>query len=412
MSGQEFNRILADDLAQRRAAHQYRQRRCVRPIDSTHVELDGHTYVNFSSNNYLGLTHHPRLLAAGTRGLQQCGAGSGAAGLISGYSPVQASAERTLARWKGTEAAVLLPSGYQANLAAVQTLGRIADLRLPIGDLETPPIANPPLRFLMDKLVHASLVDAVRGTGAPFRVFPHNQLAKLGRLLTESADGQLQVVVTESIFSMDGDACDLAGLAELKRRHSFVLLLDEAHASGVYGPGGSGLAAELGLQNIVDVSVVTLSKGLGCMGGAVCGSAAFCDSLVNHGRAYIYSTEISPVLAACADEAVQVLADEAQRRERVRTLARMVREELGGGAVAMPAGDSPIIPVIVGAEQDALFAAEQMQERGLLVMAVRPPTVPRGSSRLRITLSSDHTDQEIAHLIGSVRELFRSSTPG
>ena len=195
---------------------------------------------------------------------------------------------------EGHASAVLLPSGYQANHAVVQTLAGLADRAGGV-------------RFLIDKFVHASLVDAVRGSGLPFRVFPHNSLAKLRRLLEDNDEGGLQVIITESIFSMDGDAADLAGLAELKQEFPFMLVLDEAHGEGVYGNGGAGLASELGLQNAVDVSIATLSKAVGCIGGAVCASRAFCEALINFGRAYIFSTSVPPFVAAAAEAAVGVM---------------------------------------------------------------------------------------------------------
>ena len=204
---------------------------------------------------------------------------------------------------------------------------------------------------------------------------------------------------------MDGDGADLAGLARLKETLPFVLVLDEAHGSGVYGPAGAGYAAEAGLAAAVDVSVVTLSKALGGCGGAVCASAEFCAALVNFGRAYVYSTSLSPCAAAAASEALAVLRDEPQHQQRLRDLARRVRAELGRSGLGMLPGDSPIIPVILGAEDRALAAAEGMFQRGLLVGAIRPPAVARGTSRLRITLSSAHTDQEIELLLSVLGEL-------
>jgi 8-amino-7-oxononanoate synthase len=396
MSTPDWQRSLADELRRLRESNLLRQRRAVTPLDATHVEWAGRRYVNFASNNYLGLTHHPRVLEAAACASQRGGAGSGAAGLITGYTDAHAAAEHALAAWKGTESAVLLPSGYQANHAVVQTLAALGE-RTGVG-----------VRFLIDKLVHASLVDAVRGSGAPFRVFPHNGLAKLRRLLEEAAeDAALQVVVTESIFSMDGDAADLRGLAEVKREHPFVLVLDEAHAAGVYGPAGAGLAAELGLQAEVDVSVATLSKALGGVGGVVCGSRVFCDALVNFGRAYVFSTSLPPAVAAAAEAALGVLRDEPGRQARVRDLARRVRGELTAAGFEIPAGDAPIVPVILGDAGHALAAAERLREAGLLVPAVRPPTVPRGGSRLRVTLSSEHTDAEVAQLVAALARLPR-----
>src|SRR5688572_21928690 len=288
----DLDELISRDLAQLEADHRRRSRRVVTPVSPTRVRIEGidGELLNFASNNYLGLTHHPRVVEAGRAAIETHGAGSGAAPLVTGFSELHRNAERSLADWKGTEDALLLASGYQANLAAVQTLAALGEQ------------GGRVVRFLVDKLVHASLIDAVRGVvgagGASMRVFPHNQVAKLERLLAEAPPGQLEVVITESIFSMDGDAVDLAALVALKRRHPLVLLLDEAHGSGVYGPAGAGYAAELNLRDHVDVSVVTLSKALGGIGGAVCGSRRFCDAVVNHGRAYVFSTSIPA--SACA----------------------------------------------------------------------------------------------------------------
>jgi len=392
----DWESIVRGELTRLRDAHLYRRSRIVRPIDATHVEIDGRRLVNFASNNYLGLTHHPKVVAAVREAVERDGAGSGAAPLITGYSPAHASAERRIATWKQTEASVILPSGYQANLAAVQTLSAIGEL------------GGGGARFLLDKLSHASLVDAIRGAAGrgghsnAFRIFPHNDLSKLRRLLREADPGQTQVVVTESIFSMDGDAADLAGLAELKREHPFLLLLDEAHGSGVYGANGSGLAAERGLSALPDVVVVTFSKALGCIGGAVCASEAFCELLVNSARPFIYSTAPPSTVAAAAQAAIGVLYDEPARRQRLRSTALHVRKELAEAGLSLPDGDSPILPIFLFSEQAALQAAQRMADGGLLAVPIRPPTVPRGSSRLRITLSCEHTDEELRQLVRSV----------
>lgn len=392
----DWQRLIAGELQGLRESNLLRRRRAVTPLDATHVEIDGRRYVNFASNNYLGLTHHPRVIDAARRATERRGAGSGAAGLITGYTDAHASAERGLAAWKGAEAAVLLPSGYQANHAVVQTLAALGE-------------RTGGVRFLVDKLAHASLIDAVRGSGAPFRVFPHNGLPKLRRLLEARGDdgnpAAIQVVVTESIFSMDGDAADLRGLVALKRDHPFVLVLDEAHAAGVYGPAGAGLAAEVGLQGEVDVSIATLSKALGCVGGVVCASQLFCEALVNFGRAYVFSTSVPPGVTAVAEAAVEILRDEPGRQARVRELARHVRAQLASSRLQIPPGDAPIIPVILGDADRALAAAEQFRAVGMLVPAVRPPTVPRNGSRLRVTLSCEHTDDEAEVLVEALRRL-------
>jgi 8-amino-7-oxononanoate synthase len=379
-----LNSLLDTELLRLLESQLLRERRVVKPIDAVHVEIDGRTCVNFCSNNYLGLTHHPRLISAMWDSCQSTGAG--AAALISGFTPHHAAAEKAIAAWKSTQSAVLLPSGYQANHAAVQTLAALG---------KSPKAA---VRFLIDKLAHASLLDAVRASGAPWRVFPHNGISKLQRLLQNADADQLQVVVTESIFSMDGDEADLVALAKLKRDHPFVLLLDEAHAGGVYGENGSGLASERGLGEVADISIATFSKAAGVVGAAICGSEKFCRAVVNLGRAYIFSTNIPPAIAATIEAAIAVMRDEPQRRTRVRNLSQRFRDDLREGGIDLANGDSPIIPIIVGSESAAMDLSHRLLEEHFLVGAVRPPTVPRGTSRLRITLCCEHADQELREL--------------
>jgi 8-amino-7-oxononanoate synthase len=389
--------LLAQRLEDRRNRQQLRSRRVLRPLDATHVEFAGRRLVNFAANDYLGLSHHP--LLRGTPA--SLAAGSGAAGLISGYTDVHARAEAVIAAWKRTASAVLLPSGYQANFAAIQTLAALS---------ESGP--TPPVQFLLDKLCHASLIDAVRATGRPMRVFPHNRLPKLARLLEEADPNQLQVVITESIFSMDGDCAAVEALAELKRRIGFVLVIDEAHGSGVYGESGAGLLEEKGLHALADISICTFSKAAGGIGAAVCGSKQFCEALLNFGRAYIYSTAVPPWMAQHARAAIQIMRDEPHRRLRVRALAVQVRERLRAEGVTIPDGDSPIIPLILGSEAIATQAAERLLEAGILAVAIRPPTVAPMASRLRITLSSEHEDGEIAHLLDCLKQAIHPVAQG
>ena len=396
MPPQPWNDAVDAALQHRRSAHELRQRRITRQLNATHVEIDVRRYINFSSNNYLGLTHHPKVLAAFKSAATDNGVGSGAAALVSGYSPTHASAERAIAKWKGTESAVLLSSGYAANLAAVQSLAAIS---APNG-----------LTLLIDKLVHASLIDAVRSVcitnkKISFRVFPHNNLSKLERLL-EQSQPQLCAVLTESIFSMDGDAADLPDIAKLKEKHPFLLLLDEAHGSGVYGPAGAGYAAELGLGSIVDLSVVTLSKAIGSIGGAVCATQKFCDAIINFGRPFIYSTNLPAAAAAAAETAIQVMQEEPQRQKRLRDFTTQVRRGLAEIGLQTIEGNSPIIPVLLGDETAAMAASEKLLSCGFLVVPIRPPTVPRGSSRLRITLSSEHSQEEVGGLLGALGSII------
>lgn len=392
MSGSPWDPLIEGELNRLKNSHLFRERHVSRPIDATHIERNGRVLINFASNSYLGLTHHPRVIAAATEALQRDGAGSGAAPLISGYNPAHAELEKTIATWKGTEAAVILPSGYQANFALIQTAAAIGEL-------------GKGARFLIDKLSHASLIDAVQQSDAPFRVFPHNGLNKLRRLLEDAPADQLQVVVTESIFSMDGDAADLEGLVRLKTEFQFMLLLDEAHATGVFGPSGNGLAAECGVTGDVEASVITFSKSLGTAGAAVCGSNLFCQMLVNHARAYLFSTSPPPASMAATQASIEVIQNEPQRIARLSNITGHMREAIGQMGFDIPDGESPIIPLIFATEEASLAAAHQMEENGLLAVAIRPPTVPRGSSRLRITLCCEHTDSDLQRLCECLRKL-------
>lgn len=389
-----FSSQLDHALARLAREHLLRQRRETVALDSVHVEIAGQRLVNFASNDYLGLTRHKRIIGSSMEAIQHSGMGAGAAPLVTGYRPEHAALERELAAWKQTEAAILVPSGYQANLAAI---GAVAA------------VGRPKVRFLLDKLAHASLIDSLRASEVRFRVFPHNFVTKLERLLKQADRDELQVVVTESIFSMDGDAADLPAIVALKRRHPFLLIVDEAHGSGVYGRNGAGYAAELGLSASVDLSIVTLSKAFGLMGGAVCASRDWCDAVVNFGRASVFSTALPPMIAQAARVALQIMRDEPHRQDRVRALAQRVRAGLKAAGCKLLRGDSPVIPLIVGSEAAALNAAEVLKQRGLLVPAIRPPTVPPGSSRLRVTVSCEHTDDEIQSLIETVSSVLRNN---
>ena len=390
--------MLALALQTRQHEHLLRRRLTCRYLDATHVEIAGRRMVNFATNDYLGLAWHPRVREAASAAAHSHGAGSGASPLVSGYTDLHAHAEEEIARWKGTQAAVVLPSGYQANLAAIVAIAKAAES------------TGRPIRLLMDKLVHASLIDAAALSGCPFRIFPHNGIEKLSRLLAagdRKGDAgslpddrlTLNVIVTESIYSMDGDAAPVKQLAELSAASSAAWLLDEAHGTGVYGQHGSGYAAEQGVSG--DVTIVTLSKAMGCAGGAVCGSRALCDAIVNFGRAYVYSTALPPPTVASVLAALAVMRGEPQRQARVRELGLRVRSQLA--ALPMDAritgGDSPIIAVIVGDAQRATAVAQRMADAGFWIPAIRPPTVPLKQSRLRISLSCGHTDAEIDGMI-------------
>ncbi len=363
-----------DDL---RAQGLWRELRPLDEVEGVVVRRDGRELVNFSSNDYLGLAGSEVLRGALAEGIAKYGGGSGASRLVCGTHRVHAELEAALAAFKQTEAALCFSSGFAVALGTIPAL---------VGSGDT---------LILDKLCHASLVDAARLSGATIRVFPHNHLDKLSRLL-ETATGRV-LIVTESIFSMDGDAAALREIVELKEKHGAWLLLDEAHAVGVLGPQGRGLAAALGLENRIELHMGTLSKALGLSGGYLGASREVIDVLINRARSFIYSTAPPPFLAHAAGEMLKVIAGEEgeKRRQRLRGHVETLRRHLGA-----PEHPAAILPVILGGESEAMQASKSLLEAGFLVPAIRYPTVARGQARLRITLSAGHLEGQIESLAG------------
>lgn len=358
-------------------------RRSLRQLDSpqgTKVQVDGRELINFSSNDYLGLSGHERVKSAMMDGISRYGAGSGASRLVCGTLRPHHVLEEQLADFKGTEAALTFSSGYAVALGTIPALMGSNDV------------------IILDKLCHASLVDAARLSGATIRVFPHNHLEKLAKLLATS-QGRRTLVVTESIFSMDGDAARLKEIVDLKDQHGAWLLLDEAHAVGVLGPQGRGLAASLGLDERIDLHMGTLSKAIGLSGGYLAASRSTIDLLINRARSFIYSTAPSPAIAHAASTALEVIRSaegDTLRAQLLEHIGRLLDHNLPG---LVPRDiPSAILPVIVGDEDRAMQLSTRLRELGFLIPAIRYPTVARGSARLRITLSAAHTRDQVDDL--------------
>ena len=343
--------------------------------------LEGGPVVSFASNDYLGLSSHPAVVGAARAALDRWGAGAGASRLVTGSRPVHGELERALADWKGSEAAVTFPTGFAANLGVLSTLG------------------GPGVRILSDELNHASIIDGCRLSRSTLAVYRHRDMGHLEELLLEDAGDMPTLVVTDSVFSMDGDVAPLSELVTLCRRHDALLILDEAHA--VLGPDLPP-ATELGATV---VRVGTLSKTLGSLGGFVAASRDVVDLIVNRARSYIFSTASTPADAAAAHAALEVLrsAEGAALTSRLADLIDRVAE----AGFAPPGHPSPIIPVVLGSEQAALSASAALLSDGLWVPAIRPPTVPIGTSRLRVTLSAAHSDDDVSRLVQALTQLAR-----
>jgi 8-amino-7-oxononanoate synthase len=370
-----------------------RLRRCPQLSGSSRVRVavGNEARVSFCSNDYLGLANHPALAAAAVEAAARDGFGASAARLVSGDLPAHRQLESALAGFLGREAALGFPSGYQTNIGVVTAL------------------AGPEDVIVSDALNHASIVDGCRLSRARIAVYPHADVDAAVRLLREANGARRRLLVTESLFSMDGDAAPLRGLAEAADAHDAILVVDEAHAFGVLGPGGRGLCAESRVHP--DVLVGTLGKALGAAGGFVAGSRLLRDLLVNQARTFIFTTALPPAVAAAAQAALDLVAgpDGDRRRgllrERVTSLAARLGSlrpnDLPG---PVPTGTGPILPFVLGSEARALAVSSRLAERGVFVPAIRPPTVPAGSARLRITLSAAHEETDLDLLSRALRE--------
>jgi len=379
-----FQEKLADELAGIDSAHLRRNVREVASAQGARVQLEGREVLNFASNDYLGLANHPALNEAAVGAIEKYGAGAGAARLISGSQSPHHELENALAAFKGTEAALVFSSGYAAALGTIPALVGAGDV------------------VVLDKLVHASLVDAAKLSGAKIRVCKHNDLADLARILEWAAgQGGRTLVVAESVYSMDGDLAPLLNLVELKEQHGAWLMLDEAHATGLYGEGRRGVAEEFGVGERVEVQMGTLGKALGAAGGYICGSIKLIDLLRHRARSFVFSTAPMPAQAAAARAGIE-LAQSSEGEERRTRLWSLV-DELKNGLIArgwkLPVVQSAILPLMVGAEADAVALSERLLEAGVFVPAIRYPTVARGEARLRITVSAAHSIEDINFLL-------------
>jgi 8-amino-7-oxononanoate synthase len=362
--------------------------RSLEPIEhrqGARIRVGGEWLVNFSSNDYLGLAGDPRLAAAAKQALDANGTGTGASRLITGDTPVHQALEARLAHFARAPAAVLFNSGYAANTGILQTL------------------CGPGDAVFSDALNHASLIDGCRLSRAAVEVYPHSDTAALDRILAASS-ARRKVVCTDAVFSMDGDRAPLNRLVEICDRHRAALVVDEAHAVGVVGPGGRGLSVELGLADRVDVRMGTLGKAFGAFGAFAATSRAVAELLVNRARPLVFSTSLPAAVCGAALEAIGIAeSDDLRRATLWRNVERLATGLRSLGVAAEPR--SPIFSIVLGAPEDALEAARRLRGHGLLVKAIRPPTVPEGTSRLRISLSAAHALADVDLLVDGLSQL-------
>ncbi|MBA2593581.1 MAG: 8-amino-7-oxononanoate synthase [Pseudomonadota bacterium] len=379
-------------LASRAAGNRYRHRVIRETGPGAEVQINGQRYVDFSSNDYLGLACHPRVVAAFQRGAERYGVGSGASALVSGYCRAHARLEEDLAVFTGRPRALVFSSGYLANLAVVTTLAGRRDT------------------LIADRFNHASLIDAALLSRARLLRYPHRDTLALERRL-QATEGSRRLVVTESLFSMDGDLAPLGRIAALCEHYHAALVVDEAHAIGVLGPGGQGSLAELGLgSEVVPVQIGTFGKALGGLGAFVAGSEDLIETMIQDARSYRYTTALAPAIAEAVREALVLARTESWRREHLRSLIAAFQGGLS--EIGIPKSDrrSPIQALVFGEDDSVLEAAERLRRRGLFVAAIRPPTVPIGSARLRVSLTAAHTEGQVTRLVEALAELRGGSS--
>ncbi len=377
-----------DELAR---ADLLRRERVVAPARGARMTVDGRDVICLCSNDYLGLAGDESIRAAAVEAIERWGLGAGASRLVSGTTQLHVELERRLAEFKQCEAAVVTSSGWVANHVAVGAMAGKGDL------------------VLCDKLNHASIIDAARACGAHMRTFAHRDTGRLVRLLERHrASYERCLIVTDSLFSMDGDFAPLAELADIKDRFDARLMIDEAHATGVLGPSGRGLAELAGVEDRIDATVGTLSKAIGAVGGFVAGRRLLADVIRNTARAYIYTTAPPPAICAAAIRALDIIRDQPERRAHVLALADQLRATITAAGLTTGESTSQILPVILGDASRAVAASAALLEAGFLVPAIRPPTVAPGSSRLRVTLSAGHSRDDVCRFTAALVATVRS----
>jgi 8-amino-7-oxononanoate synthase len=355
------------------------------------LDVDGRSYLAFCSNDYLGLANHPALRAAAQAGLDKYGVGTGASALISGHTSVVEELERALAEFVDMPRALHFSSGYMANLGII------------------PALVGPSDVVISDRLNHACLIDGARLSGAKFRIYPHGDVARLERLLERNTNSRT-LIVTDAVFSMDGDIAPLPELLALCEKYDAWLLVDDAHGFGVLGPQGRGSVAHFGLKSQRILYMATLSKAAGVAGAFVAGDAILIEWLLQRARTYIFTTASPPLLASALLVAVKLLQTEEWRQQHLRQLVARLRSGLAGLPWALRPSETAVQALIVGDNQLALDLMEGLRERGIWVPAIRPPTVPKGTARLRISLSAAHSTEQVDQLTSALHALATRET--
>jgi 8-amino-7-oxononanoate synthase len=365
----------------------YRRLRRVDGDQGPTLVLNGREVVNFSSNNYLGLANHPALCEAAKAAIDRYGCGAGASRLISGNMALHEELEAKLAELKGTEAALVFNSGFQANVGVISTLVGHGDA------------------VFSDTLNHASIIDGCRLSRAKVYVYGHADLQQLEDCLKQASACRRKLIVTETLFSMDGDEAPLEEIVELAEKYDAMLMVDEAHATGVYGPNGAGIVAKLGLGGRVPVQMGTLGKALGGFGAYVAGSAGFRELMINRCRSFVFTTALPPAVMAMGIAALAIVKKEPQRRRSLWENCAKLRSGLKALGYSLANGQSQIMPLMVGDANECMRLSERLIGRGIFAQGIRPPTVPPGTARLRITVMATHAGEHLQRALGAFEKI-------
>lgn len=384
---------LFQDLNQRREQNLYRATRLAQSPQGPVMQIDGAEYLTFCSNDYLGLANHPALISAFQQAANKFGVGSGAAHLVNGHSVYHQKLEEALADFTGRESALLFSTGYMANLGVITALLNKQDA------------------VFEDKWNHASLLDAGLLSGARFQRYLHNDIENLTTRLSR-CEARRKLIVTDGVFSMDGDAADLSALSSTAKQNDAWLMVDDAHGLGVLGKHGAGIC-EAQNQNQQDVQILmgTLGKGMGTAGAFVAGSKELIEYLTNFARPYIYTTAMPAAIAAATLASIDIVKNEPQRREHLQALIKQFKAGANQLGLNLMASDTAIQPILIGDAQQALNMSDKLKQQGIMVTAIRSPTVPVGSARLRVTLSAAHTSQQVDQLLGALAKLSSTLEP-
>ena len=382
----EHMKFVSDELKELEKSGLYRRLRTITSNQEARVSIGGKEYVSFSSNNYLGLANHPKVKEAAINAIEQYGCGAGASRLIVGTMELHDRLEKRIAQFEGKPASILFCSGYVANVGTITSL---------VGEGDA---------IIVDRLNHASIIDAARLSGAKLLVYPHKNVAKLEQILESYKKYKRKLIVTDAVFSMDGDFAPLKEIVALAKKHKAMTMIDEAHATGVIGESGRGVAEHLNVFKDIDIIMGTLSKAIGSLGGYVVGSRKLIEYLQNKARSFIYTTALPPAVCAASIAAFDIIETQASIRDRFWQRVNLLKKGLKDIGFDTMGTESHIIPIYIGDAETAMEFSRYLYKNSILVPAIRFPTVPKGTARLRVTVIATHTRRDINRLITVLEE--------